>query len=113
MVPERSMSVNLDGGAPDGIAVAIDVKRAVGGADDDRDGPFELRSGFQSYSLCVSGRSISGGISFGASIRPGFDARCGTGVLPSPTTTVPPFDVSLKSNCEKSKGRLMQPWLAG
>src|SRR6266480_1137081 len=37
MVSERSTSVNLDGGAPDGIAVAIDVKRAVGGADDDRD----------------------------------------------------------------------------
>jgi hypothetical protein len=33
--------------------------------------------------------------------------------LPSPTTTVPPFDVALKSNCEKSKGRRMQPWLAG
>src|SRR5947207_10979620 len=39
MVPERSTSVNLDGGAPNGIAIAIDVKRAVGGADDDRDRP--------------------------------------------------------------------------
>src|SRR5437773_1464264 len=37
MVPERSASINLDGSAPDGIAIAIDVKRAVGGADDDRD----------------------------------------------------------------------------
>src|SRR5205809_5705065 len=37
MVSKRSASVNLDGGAPDGIAIAIDVKRAVGGADDDRD----------------------------------------------------------------------------
>src|SRR5436190_15817004 len=37
MLPERSASVNLDGGAPDGITIAIDVKRAVGGADDDRD----------------------------------------------------------------------------
>jgi hypothetical protein len=39
MVPERSASVNLDRGAPDGIAIAIDVKRAVGGAHDDRDRP--------------------------------------------------------------------------
>src|SRR5437762_10573113 len=38
-VSERSASDNLDGGAPDGIAIAIDVKRAVGGADDDRDRP--------------------------------------------------------------------------
>src|SRR4029453_537180 len=37
MVPERSASVNLDGGAPDGVAIAIDVKRAVGGTDDNRD----------------------------------------------------------------------------
>src|SRR4029434_7377308 len=34
---ERSASLNLDGGAPDGIAIAIDVSRAVGGADDNRD----------------------------------------------------------------------------
>src|SRR5260370_42303716 len=39
MVPERSASVNLDGGAPDGIAVTINVERAVGGAHDDRDRP--------------------------------------------------------------------------
>src|SRR6266568_1641652 len=37
MVPERSASINLDGGAPDGIAVTINVERAVGGAHDDRD----------------------------------------------------------------------------
>src|SRR4029077_15345168 len=37
VVSERSAPVNLDGGAPDGIAVTIDVKRAVGGADDHRD----------------------------------------------------------------------------
>src|SRR5438094_9319322 len=37
MVSERSASVNLNGGAPDGIAIAIDVKRAVRRADDDRD----------------------------------------------------------------------------
>src|SRR5205814_3134837 len=34
MVPKRTASVNLEGGAPDGIAIAIDVKRAIGGADD-------------------------------------------------------------------------------
>ena len=50
---------------------------------------------------------------FGASSSPGFDARCGTGTLPSPTTTVPPLEVTLKSNCEKSNGMRMQPWLAG
>src|SRR5205823_3000572 len=38
MIPERSASVDLDGGTPDGIAVAIDVEHAVGGADDNRDG---------------------------------------------------------------------------
>jgi len=43
----------------------------------------------------------------------GFDARWGTGVFPSPTTTVPPLAVTLKSNCEKSYGMRMQPWLAG
>src|SRR5205809_2086039 len=37
MVPERSTSVNLDGGAPDRIAIAIDVTHAVGGADAHRD----------------------------------------------------------------------------
>ena len=37
MVPEQSASVDFDGGAPDGIAIAIDVKRAIGGADDDGD----------------------------------------------------------------------------
>jgi hypothetical protein len=37
MVAKRSASVNLEGGAPDRIAVAIDVKRAIGGADDDCD----------------------------------------------------------------------------
>src|SRR5438094_3550865 len=36
MVPERSASVYLNGGEPDGIAIAIDVKRAVRRADDDR-----------------------------------------------------------------------------
>src|SRR5438093_1256313 len=36
MVSKRSASLNLDGGAPYGIAIAIDVKRAVGSADDDR-----------------------------------------------------------------------------
>src|SRR5207237_8776083 len=35
VIPERAASVNLDGGASDGIAIAIDVKRAIGGADDD------------------------------------------------------------------------------
>src|SRR5438552_10573054 len=37
MVSERSASVNLNGGAPDGIAIAIDVKRAVRRADNDSD----------------------------------------------------------------------------
>src|SRR5438876_5686161 len=37
MVSQRSASVNLNGGAPDGIAIAIDVKRAVRGADNDSD----------------------------------------------------------------------------
>src|SRR6478609_10152323 len=37
MVSERSASVNLDRGASDGIPIAIDVKRAVGSADNDRD----------------------------------------------------------------------------
>src|SRR5205814_8267271 len=113
MVPERSASVNLDGGAPDGIAIAIDVKRAVGGADDDRD-----RSARAALRVPVVVITRERAQHLGPKIlwrehQAGFDARCGTGVLPPPTTTVPPFAVSLKSNCEKSNGRRMQPWLAG
>jgi hypothetical protein len=113
MIPERSASVNLNGGAPDGIAIAIDVKRVVGGADDDRD--WSARAALRLPVVVIIreraqhlGRKI-----LRRKHQAGFDARCGTGVLPSPTTTVPPFDVSLKSSCEKSYGRRMQPWLAG
>ena len=37
---------------------------------------------------------MAGEKSLGANTRPGFDARWGTGVLPSPTTTVPPVAVA-------------------
>src|SRR6516165_9799115 len=70
-------------------------------------GPLELRSGCQSYSFAVS---VAGVKSFGASISPGLDARCGCGVLPAPITTVPPFDVASKSSAEKSYSSRMQPF---
>src|SRR5215510_8627613 len=76
-------------------------------------GPSGLRSGLQSYSSFPRRWSISGEKSLGARSKPGFEARCGVGVLPSPTTTVPPLDVALNSNCEKSYGNRTQPWLAG
>src|SRR5882724_11723687 len=37
MVSERFASLNLNGSAPNRIAVTINIKRAIGGADDDGD----------------------------------------------------------------------------
>jgi len=55
-------------------------------------------------SICRERMSIAGVISFGASISPGLEARCGCGRLPSPITTVPPFEVASKSSAENLLG---------
>ena len=75
-------------------------------------GPVEARSGFQSKSFCASGRSIPGLKSFGASIRPGLEARCGCWRFFIANDDGAATRGGGEEQLRKSYGKRMQPWLA-
>jgi len=93
---------DIECGAADWFAIAIDIDRAVRAADEDGNRPSRAPLRLPLVFAAREGLSMSGVKSFGASRIPGLAAKCGPGLLSSPMTTVQPREVIEKSSFEKS-----------